>query len=151
MPVLHSHEIAISDKLFDEYRDNASHFFIEWLSMMVSKNKIREISGCDNPQLRETLEEIICLIYTQDTEQNTVSEIVLKDIHLLEIAIVTDNFIISNETRSRKHIIRIMRADTERLGLSPVLWTKANHNLIDWIREGCSCDTIPTSWRLCST
>ena len=143
-----SHEIAISEKLFEEYKNNASRFFNEWLVMMISKSLIKYINRCENYELRERIEKNIRISHKVIQDQDAIIGIVLKDVHLLESALATDNFIISNDNRSKKHLIKLMQIDDKKLGLTLIFWATTDEVLINWLKDGANYQKIPNDWNL---
>ena len=86
-----SHKIAVNDKLFGEYKDNASTFFKEWLLTMLWKRRIEDVNKSENLKLRNDIKTSICKKHKIIAEHGSIIAIVCKDVHLLESALVNIN------------------------------------------------------------
>lgn len=143
-----SHKIAVSDKLFDEYEKHYSGYFNDWFLTMIRKSSVEYISGCENLKLRDQIKANICKHHKVEVEQKAIIAIVCKDVHLLEAALPTDKFIISNDKKCRNQLIRLMNTDEEKFGISIITWVIADEHLIDWFKDGASEQRISEEWRL---
>ncbi|GAB6285832.1 MAG: hypothetical protein STSR0009_20330 [Methanoregula sp.] len=142
------HTIAISDKILEEYKRNGSRFFRDWLISMISKSRFKDVNGCENQELRDRIKQNICIKHKIIEEQQAIIKIVFKDVHLLEAALVTDKFIISNDSRSRNHLVRLMKTDDKLLGLAIIYWVISDEILIEWLKTDASNHNIPKKWSL---
>jgi hypothetical protein len=143
-----SHKIVVSDHLFDEYQRNASRFFNDWFLTMLWKKRVEDVNGCENLKLRQRIKKRICDNHNDEEEQKAIIAIVLKDVHLLESALITDNFIISNDNKCKNHLIRLIKSDEEKLGIAIIIWVIADEKLIEWFENGANIQCVSEKWRL---
>jgi len=94
-----NHTIVISPELEREYKDNFSSFGYDWYAEMRKAGKVQLIEDHLNIQLRNELQYGVCLVFSRDGKDKirSVWREIDRDIHLIEVALLTDNAVISDE------------------------------------------------------
>jgi len=137
-----SHTIAINDK------KNASKYFKEWFLIMLWKRRYEDVNGHEILKLRSQIIASIYEYYNTLEDQQATIAIVCKDVHLLEAALATDKFVISNDNKCRNQLSCLMGINTEKLGLANLIWVNSDDNLVTWFRNGAKVKEISEKWKL---
>jgi len=126
------HSIIITDGLFREWTKHSSKFAWNWYIQMQRKGKIkRHIGSTEYEELRQAIIQFI--------EQNAITN-VLKDMLLLEAALLADKIVASRDERIKGHFSRAARGIEE---LRPIVWvnpTIQDEECIIWLRENAQAD-----------
>jgi hypothetical protein len=145
------HKLVVTPKIADELRRHGSQFFRIWYFSMVNENKVTFITDFNNENLRAQIRSTINTIYINPDQQVAIWNIIEKDIHLVEAALITDNIILSNDRQSRDNIHRVIIHPTFEMNLSCILWIRPNFiGVILWIENGADVESIDTTWKLTS-
>lgn len=120
--------LAINEPIRMEWDKHQSRFSMEWRAAMLRKGRIRKVSNHQNHELRRAVEG-----FSLDPH---IGEIMMKDVHLLEAALVSDQRIASLDETVRWHFARLSVSFT---GVGPVLWTnpsKPSDQSVEWLERG---------------
>lgn len=135
------HSIVMAKPLIDEYKKHQSQFSTRWKSQMISdKQVIFEKNYQEDSDLRKLL------IQQLPAENHAVETALLKDAHLLEIALTHGKRIISKDKKAKKNFQFSCAVKGEHRTL---LWADATERpeeVINWIADGCA---DKNEWRLC--
>ncbi len=124
-----SHRIVMTPDIKEEWNKHQSIFASRWRSSMVAKKKLvyyGEIVVDD--RLWSKVED--------STEFNNQREAMIKDIRLIEAALVTDKIVISLDDKVRKLFAKVAVEVTD---LKDIVWVnpaKAEENAIAWLENG---------------
>lgn len=118
-----SHRMVLTPPLIDEWRRHQSKFTREWRKSMHARRKVRILDSQENTGLRDRI------LGADDDE--TLRQIRLKDIPLLEAALRTDNIVVSLDERARDAF--------QFRELNVLLWVNPvseAHRMQLWLEEG---------------
>ena len=123
-----SHVVVMSTPIRDEWNKHKSSFAREWLASMVARKRVLRIEPEMLKELRQKLEEIA------GSPKDAAA--MLKDVHLIEAALVTDQTVIALD-----EIVRaLFRASCPSAGvMRVVVWVnpdKAEEDVFAWLEEG---------------
>jgi len=122
------HRVALSTPLLEEWHRHETRYAATWLRSMFARKRVDSFKVEEDPGLRESLR--------QAAPHPRIAAIVLKDAHLIEIALVTDRRIISLDEEARKHFGQAV----ESVGvLSTICWVNPARSVeqpIEWLRAG---------------
>ncbi len=123
----------MTQEIQQEWSRHRSNFSFVWLSSMTARKKVARPGSVENTQLRET---ILALEMADKVRQA-----IVKDIHLIEAALVTEQVVASIDDTARGHLQQI----TDPVGsLKSVIWVnpaKADEHVVEWLREGAKPET----------
>jgi len=152
-----SHKIGISTELKNEYEKHWSSYSRKWYTSMMRHARVERHNEILNRELRDIIRRFLSQIFQREHIPDIWTN-VEKDIHLLELAIVCDKIIISNENYTRDRLKRLSRKSHKDLNnLKLIFWLRPSEcqcetfNLIQWIRETDCVDKIPKSHLLLSS
>ncbi|UKS30056.1 hypothetical protein LOZ80_14405 [Paenibacillus sp. HWE-109] len=127
--LLDSHNIVCFNKeLSMEWNTHQSSFARKWRTSMVARRKIKFIDNCENIQLRELLINYVT------SEKNRLAA--MKDIHLVEIALISDKVVLSNDDTVRTIFWDSMKNVSM---LKEIIWFNPVDQfsfVIEWIKDG---------------
>lgn len=129
-----SHRVVLSPDIRAEWNRHQSKFARLWLVTMQRKGKIVRVSVDTNNELRLGME-----VYAEDNGLN-VREIV-KDLHLVEAALETDEVIVSYEGYARKHFADAAKEEVPKIGR--VTWVSPcneEEEPITWLKSGAKSE-----------
>lgn len=134
------HRVVMTRTISDEWKNHQSRFARRWLVSMKARRKIVKI----DPSKDTTLREII----KNTTHDENKIDVLLKDIHLLEAAMKTDNIIISLDETVRKLLANVAKSVGE---IRDIIWVNPERTEeeipIKWLEDGAP----PESYRKLST
>lgn len=125
-----SHIIVIEDRLNAEWKKHRSNYFRKWKVAMISRKLFKKITIGEN----DGFEDNITALNLNNNEE----DIALKDIHLIEAAIKTENFISSRDDTARNLFCEI--SDSLRV-IRKIVWMNPvtiNDEQIGWLKAGKS-------------
>lgn len=122
------HRVVMSIPIRDEWNKHKSAFARTWLVSMVARKRVLWIEPEQLEEVRQKLQEI--------AESPKDAAAMLKDVHLIEAALVTDQTIIALD-----EIVRSLFGEScQTVGLmKAVVWVnpdKAEENALVWLEEG---------------
>lgn len=124
------HHIVMTPEIENEWKRHQSAFARKWRRYMEGKKKIYRLKNAVNNELRRKFENISI----KDTEK----EVMLKDIHLIEAALVTDKIVISLDEEARE----LFYVSSTKLGeLKDAIWInpgKLEEKSIVWLENGAN-------------
>jgi hypothetical protein len=122
------HRIVLSETQYMEWQKHQSGFSKKWLLQMISKKLHVLLSPEPDSGLTDR-------IYKLDCTEKAQAEM-LKDVHLLENALTTDNAVVSQET----NVFGLFCAHANQLKIPrPVAWVHPVDNAsacVKWIQDG---------------
>ena len=134
------HRVVMTERINSEWKNHHSRFARRWLVSMKARRKIVKI----DPSKDTTLREII----KNTTHDENKIDVLLKDIHLLEAAMKTDNIIISLDETVRKLFANVAQSVGE---IRDIIWVNPERTEeeipIKWLEDG----SPPESYRKLST
>lgn len=126
------HQMVISPDIWEEWKVHRSGFASRWLTSMYAQKLVHRTGNVQNPDLQKRIAK-------QASDEKVRGE-VLKDVHLLEAALVTDGLVTSRNERERKRFARISRKVVE---IRKIVWAnpdQSEEKCLDWLREGAPAD-----------
>jgi len=139
------HYIVMSEELKKEYGDHFSEYGFEWYVSLSREGRVISPRNTYNPVLRTKMQYGICFLHCETGKDKIIhcwSEI-SDDIHLIETAIITDNFIISDESHCHEHLSELVNSQINNIDLSnelgTLIWVRPNSDgenfsrLIDYL------------------
>lgn len=123
-------KLIMTKEISREWSKHQSKFAYTWRSRMVGKKKVEFIKDIENEKIRGGLE--VCSILSE-----TKKSAVIKDLHLVEAAVQTDNLIVSNDDKMRANTVVLAHSCSE---IHDIMWvnpTNENEKAIDWLIGGC--------------
>lgn len=117
---------GMSEPLEEEWLRHASTFARKWLVQMFSRKRVRRL---ESVPLHAGLRRVLPTLPDEGIQRA-----IDKDLHLIELALVTDRRIISLDERMRLHLVNL----TARVkALSRVHWATPRHAAcLVWLRTG---------------
>ncbi len=113
-------------------KGHQSRFSSRWLATMQDLDKLVELGESHDDLLRSEIEE--------SASDKHLSAIMLKDVHLVEGALLADHAIVSLEDRCLNHFIAIADKVPK---LKQLVWinpAKAEEQPIQWLRQGAKLE-----------
>ncbi|WP_424359660.1 hypothetical protein [Methanocella sp. MCL-LM] len=126
---------VMSEELCSEWKRHDSEYSIKWRKSMREKRRLHKINCPKNEELRD---KISASEYVK--KDANVLRIVLKDIHLIELAYRTDKTVISLDEHVRVHFKNISTTCEE---IRVIVWvnpTNLKEQPIEWLRNGALPD-----------
>jgi len=125
----HRHEAVFSDQLWAEWEKHESKFSHEWRVRMVRRGLIQRLKDTHDQTLRDQIEQA-------QPDQHIVV-ILLKDTHLIEAAVKSDQRIASKD-KVRKHFSNLCG---QIKALQSLLWVNPHtENCLDWLEQGAPAE-----------
>jgi hypothetical protein len=122
------HLVAFNKDLSDEWNRHQSSFARKWRLTMVAKRKVVFVESFENMRLRDSLSRAVI--------QKKKLQAAMKDIHLVELALQTDKFIISGDNEVRL----IFWDSSEKIPLlKDIIWFNPIEQfdfVMNWFKEG---------------
>ncbi|WP_085523863.1 hypothetical protein [Tuberibacillus sp. Marseille-P3662] len=122
--------LVMSDEIESEWRKRASKFSLKLLGAFKRRRKVKYIN---NVRGVHNLRNVI-----GETKDRSRVGPMLKDVHLIEAALVTDQIVVSCDEKVRDHFYSISHK-SEYLRL--LIWvnpTKPNEEPISWLKDGAN-------------
>ena len=117
------HRAVMTPELIDEWDRNESQFSATWRAEMRSKQKVVDLQGKGNPEIRAQLD---AQAFSRSLRRSAE-----KDLHLIEAAVRTDNIVVSLDDRARE----LLRLEAT----AKITWVNAvteGGNAIYWLKRG---------------
>ncbi len=131
------HRVVMTDQIKKEWNDHQSNFTRTWLYKMFGARKVVFIDDASNPDLRRKI------MSSAHSKKDCV--VMIKDVHLLEAASVTDNSIISMD----ETVHDLFKDASSKVGeIRTILWTNPDRDYeekIRWLEEGAE---LKEKWKL---
>jgi len=124
------HVIIMTAEILIEWKKHGSPYSLKWLYWMTKKNKRIILANVENNELRQRIIESA----PNEGSRNAM----IKDIILIEAAMVSDNTIASLDEAARKRYKKISIEVTE---IGQIIWVnpdKEEEEPIIWLREGAT-------------
>jgi len=127
-----NHKLVMSPDLIKEWDKHQSNFSLQVRTALARKGRIHYIQKTTIPNLRATIQKI--------KDQGRVNAI-LKDIHLIESALYSDQTVVSNDEKVRNHlksVCDVVKYNNVHI-LPLITWvnpTIDNENVISWLLAG---------------
>ena len=126
------HRTVMSPPINEEWNKHQSSFARTWLVSIIARKRVRRIAPSERQDLREHLLSVAA--------HQKACDAMLKDVHLLEAALVTDKTVIALD-----EVVRgLFRGTTQTIGeLRPIIWInpdKAEEEPILWLEEGAEAE-----------
>ncbi|BAI62284.1 conserved hypothetical protein [Methanocella paludicola SANAE] len=127
----HKYHVVMSEQLWDEWKRHKGRFAVSWMKAMADKGRLLRKAIETNDDIRNKIRSSIAA-----KKDPTILVVIMKDMHLVEAALVTDNIIISLDERARGHF---KRASTMSEELKVIIWVNPHEPVekaIDWLKYG---------------
>ncbi len=134
------HLLVLNEPFEAEWKKHESRFAKSWRVTMQQRGRICWIASDEFGALARRLGEI--------EEANFPKDALLKDMHVFACALATDRIVVSNESRLKKHLLRLAAFETSILLLS---WASPNEEGKDcaiWLRAGAKFENARTLAKL---
>jgi hypothetical protein len=149
------HRIVMTPEIELEWENHQTRFALKWQRSMVAKKKVLRLGTVANPELRKKIELAAThqlavqagMISQRSLQQldpasshNQSREAMLKDTHLLEAALETDNIVISIDEIVRK---LFAVATGQVVEIRNVIWINANgtdQSVLKWLEGGAKSE-----------
>lgn len=126
------HRVVVTPDILFEWEKHRSRFTSRWLAAMAQKGKAVECEPAKMTDLREQFAN-------DEIEKGSQAEAMLKDIHLIEAAIVNDRLVASLDENARQMFHNL--ASTSSKDLQSIVWVnpeRSEDSAITWLREGAA-------------
>jgi hypothetical protein len=134
------HRLVLTDAIRVEWGNHASAFARRWLVRMAQKGKVEDLDVPPDEALRDALGDFAHTVSDRGVEIEAYRREMLKDCHLLEAALATDQTVVSLDKDDRR---RFARACAVVAPIANVVWAnpeRADDACLDWLRQGASPD-----------
>jgi len=118
------HRVAVSRALLKEWHDHQTRFAAAWLRSMFARRRVDVVEIQENTSLRDALQ--------QAAPRPRIAAILMKDAHLIELALLVDRRVIALDEEARAHFGRAAK-------MVPVLRTSC------WVNPA-GTDEQPLAW-----
>ena len=121
------YKIALSEILLNEWDKHFSSHSANWFKERNDKGKVEMYENIENEELREKIAEA--------AEGEDIEKILMKDVHLLELALKTDRKILSLEKQCLKHFKEIVPKVKK---ISKIFWSnpdKPGDKTLEWLKK----------------
>lgn len=136
-----SHKAVFTLLLQEEWNEHQSRFARKWRSSMVAKKRFIALSQVERKDIWQAVEDI-------NMHKNEKSAM-LKDCHLVEAALATDDNVISLDDKAGT---LFSTASSNIPELHKILWVNPSRDFpesISWLKNGASNDGVEVQqWRL---
>ena len=126
------HNMIVTNDIREEWKKHQSPYARKWYRNMVQRGRIKRHRGnIHNDDLRDKVRQLV----TDDAVES-----VLKDIHLVEAALLVDKLIASSDDRMRRHLVRLATKIDE---LKIIVWVNPSNEAetcIIWLRQGAPAE-----------
>lgn len=125
------HHIVVTPAIKSEWGRHRSRFSHTWLQSMVARKKVFHLNDSSNNELRSKI------LNSTDTKT---TKIILKDLPLIEAAMMTDNIVVSLDENVRKHFNQLAKTARE---LKNTVWVnpdKIEDGSIPWLENGAKAE-----------
>ncbi len=127
-----SHIVVIIKDILEEWKKHQSLFAKTWLRTMFARRLVHNLSISVNEELRLQIEGV-----TINEKKRTA---MLKDIHLIEAALLADKIIISIDGTAKGYFQEVMQ---EIIVLKQIAWANPcidEEAVIDWLTNGAELE-----------
>ncbi|MEG6586879.1 hypothetical protein [Dendrosporobacter sp. 1207_IL3150] len=124
-----NHILVMTKEIRQEWDKHMSRFTRSWLVSMISRNQLMFINDTENAELRTLLNN--CSNETGHVHA------MIKDIHLVEASVKTDEIIISKDDKARYHFALEANGIAQ---LANITWVNPTNELEDsllWLEKDC--------------
>ncbi|HBL12780.1 MAG TPA: hypothetical protein DD379_15535 [Cyanobacteria bacterium UBA11162] len=134
-----SHKVVMTPAIRDEWNEHQSQFARKWRLQMLSKRKLEILDIPTNNKLWNEIYQIIESV----TRSNKQQEEMIKDIHLVEAALVTDKTVISLDDNTARRFFSKAAAQVDEL--KDIVWVNPDkieeEQPIEWLQNGANPET----------
>jgi hypothetical protein len=127
-----SHMVVIIKDILEEWQRHQSLFAKRWLRTMFARRQVSKLSVPVNEELRLKIEAV--------TIHDKKRAAMLKDIHLIEAALLADKIIISIDSTAKGYFQEVMQ---EIIVLRQIAWANPcmdEEEVIDWLINGAEVE-----------
>ena len=125
------HHVVMTQTISQEWRSHMSAYSRRWLTQMYGRKRVRRVQGECNEIFRRR-------IYRNAPEHQW--KIIVKDVHLIEAAIMTDQVITSQDESARTTFRSVSDAVGELRLIAWVNPTQKKETPLDWLRSGARAE-----------
>ncbi|WP_138755789.1 hypothetical protein [Paenibacillus sinopodophylli] len=124
--------LVMSKTIFAEWKKHQSRFSSTWRNNIIASKRLKVIDDIEYEQIRTTIDKY--------APNDKAKDAILKDVHLVEAAIQTDEIIISCDNKMRVLLYNL----TSKCGdLKNIVWVNPVNpyeSASEWIQNGCPKD-----------
>ena len=122
------HRVAVSTPLLEEWQRHQTRFAGRWLRSMYARRRVEAIEVEEDKSFRELLQQAV--------PRQRIADILLKDAHLIEVALVADQRVISLDEEARRQFGRAALAVTVLRTICWVNPVRSAEQPIEWLHAG---------------
>jgi hypothetical protein len=126
------HRVAMAATLLEEWKRHQTRFARRWLRSMYGHRLVDELDVGEDDSLRGRVERA-----APDAD---VAAILLKDAHLIELALVSGERILSLDETARRHYHQAARGIRELCRLCWVNPATADEGAVEWLAAGAPAE-----------
>ncbi len=124
------HRLVMTTAIQQEWQEHASksRFTRSWLVEMVQRNKVALVDLSEDTTLRDTLRKC--------ARDEGAAHAMIKDSHLIEAALATDQTVVSLDERARNHFATVSSSIEQ---VQQIVWvnpTIESENAVSWLQGG---------------
>src|SRR5262249_34715086 len=126
------HQIVLTTEILEEWHRHKSRFASRRLASMFARKKAKMIGSAEDQNLRDKI--------GQASQNEKARSAMLKDVHLLEAALVTDEIVVALDETVRALFIE---AATNVGEIRNVVWInpdRADETPLPWLEDGAKSD-----------
>ena len=134
------HSIIMTNDIQQEWDNHQSKFARSWRVQMTKRGLVKRHFGMRHGELRQSVEEAVEKTAYDRKAKQAVLEAILKDIHLIEAALLVDHTVAALDERVRRYFAESCFHVSE---LVNVVWanpTIPSEDCILWLRRGAPPD-----------
>ena len=122
------HSIPMCPTLRREWNKHRSNYAKRWLASMIAKKRVKFV---------EDKNSCIKNYISQNMEEGKLKQITIKDAHLVDLALIEDKLVISNDDIARAAFCEISKNCLE---ITPIIWLNAVSNrefILQYLSRNC--------------
>ena len=122
------HQVVASNEIIREWKNHPSRFASKWRVQMHGRKGIVFPLIHENPSLRARI--------SKHAPEESITLIILKDVHLIDAALATDNRIVSMDKRAFNHLRKLASHLPEIHQLALVNPEVPDPDPVQWLKDG---------------
>ncbi len=126
------YKMALSKKISKEWRDHQTEFSLKWQTTMRQKGLVLPIDNDEDFALQDAIVEY--------AESIDIRKIMIKDLHLIVVAMKTDKTIFALDDKARFHFMKISNFIQSFKNIIWVNPNKQDEDVIKWLNNGAKIE-----------
>ena len=127
-----SHRMVLTPLIGDEWKRHRKTFARQWQYSMEARKKVYRVNDIANGTLSDKIKR--AAVAEKDCEE------MLKDLHLIEAALVTDRIVVSLDEDAREPFTKAAQSVGELRHITWVNPDKSEEKPLRWLDEGANCE-----------